>query len=329
MKRREFMLGLSGLVACSTIAQAQQKERRVRRIAILMPFPNNDHFSVIVRVFRQELLKLGWSESNNVQFDERWSTDNMDMVRADAASIVEQKPDVIFIIGDRVTNVFMKLTDSIPIVVGGVTDAIAVGAAESLARPAHNLTGFSLTESSMFGKMLEILKQIAPGTSRVGLMYNPDNSAAATTFRGWFELNARKLGVQPVSLPVHDAAEIEHAIAGIAEQRDGGVLLPPDLTTSRYHIEVVSSISRNGVPAIYWNREFLAPGGLVFYGPDLLDLYRQSAGYVDRILRGEKPGDLPFQQPTVYRLVINLKAAEGLGLTVTPMLLASADEIIE
>ena len=326
MKRREFMLGLGGLVACPTIAQAQQKER-MRRIGILMPFPKSEHFSAVVRVFRQELLKLGWSESDNVEFDERWSTDNMDMVRADAASLVEQKPDVIFTVGDRVTKVFMKLTSSIPIVVGAVSDPIAVGAAESLARPGHNLTGFSLTESSMFGKMLEILKRIAPGISRVGIMYNPDNSVAATAYRQWFELSARQLGIQPVNLTVHDAAEIEHAIAGIAEQRDGGVLLPPDLTTSRYHTEIVTSMARHGIPAIYWNRDF--SGGLVIYGPDLLENYRQSAGYVNRILRGEKPGDLPFQQPTTYRLLINVKTAKGLGLTVSPMLLTSADEVIE
>jgi putative ABC transport system substrate-binding protein len=277
MKRREFMLGLGGLVACPTIAQAQQKER-VRRIGILMPLPKSDHASAFVRVFRQELLKLGWSESDNVQFDERWSTDSMDMVRADAASLVEQKPDVIFIVGDRVTKVFMILTSSIPIVVGALSDPIEVGAAESLARPGHNLTGFSLTESSMFGKMLEILKQIAPGISRVGMMYNPDNPVAATAYRRWFELSAGQLGVQPVNLTVHDVAEIEHAIAGIAEQRDGGVLLPPDLTTNRYPTEIATSMARYGVPAIYWSRAFSEPGGLVIYGPDLLEMYRQSAG---------------------------------------------------
>jgi putative tryptophan/tyrosine transport system substrate-binding protein len=326
MKRREFMLGLGGLVACPSIAQAQQKER-MRRIGILMPIPKSELFSSVVGVFRQELVKLGWSESDNVQFDERWSTDNMDMVRADAASLVEQKPDVIFTVGDRVTKVFMKLTSSIPIVVGAVSDPIAVGAAESLARPGHNVTGFSLTESSMFGKMLEILKQIDPGISRVGMMYNSDNSVAATSYRQWFELSARQLGIQPVNLTVHDAAEIEHAIAGMAEQPGGGVLLPPDLTTSRYHTEIVTSMARYRIPAIYWNRSF--SGGLVIYGPDLLENYRQSAGYVNRILRGEKPGDLPFQQPTTYRLLINVKTAKGLGLTVPPILLTSADEVIE
>ena len=327
MKRREFMFGVAGVVACPIIAQAQQKER-VRRIAILMPFPNRDIFPAYVRVFRQEMLKLGWSESDNVQFDERWSTDNMDMVRADAASLVEQKPDIIFTVGDRVTKVFMNLTSSIPIVVA-VSDPIAVGAAESLSRPGHNLTGFSVTEFSMFGKMLEILKQIAPSISRVGMMYNPDNSVAATTYRRWFELSAGQLGVQPINLAVHDAAEIEHAIAGIAEQRDGGVLVPPDLTTVRYHTEIVTLMARYGVPAIYYGREFSESGGLVNYGPDILALFRQSAGYVDRILRGEKPGDLPFQQPTTYRLLINVKTAKGLGLTVPPMLLASADQVIE
>ena len=328
MKRREFMFGVAGVVACPIIAQAQQKER-VRRIAILMPFPNRDIFPAYVRVFRQELLKLGWSENDNVQFDERWSTDNMDMVRTDAASLVEQKPDVILIAGDRVIPVFMKLTSSIPIVVGLVSDPIAAGAAESLARPGHNLTGFSGTEFSMFGKMLEILKQIAPSISRVGMMYNPDNSVAATTYRRWFELSAGQLGVQPINLAVHDAGEIERAIAGIAEQRDGGVLLPPDLTTFRHRVEVVTSMARYGVPAIYYGREFSESGGLVNYGPDILALFRQSAGYVDRILRGEKPGDLPFQQPTKYRLLINVKTAKELGLIVPPMLLASADQVIE
>jgi putative ABC transport system substrate-binding protein len=216
-----------------------------------------------------------------------------------------------------------------------------VGAAESLSRPGHNLTGFSVTEFSLFGKMLEILKQIAPSISRVGMMYNLDNSVAATSYRRWFELSAGQLGVQPIHLTIHDAAEIEHAIAGIAEQRDGGVLVPPDLTTVRYHTEIVTLMARYGVPAIvtlmarygvpaiYYGREFSESGGLVNYGPDILELFRQSAGYVDRILRGEKPGDLPFQQPTTYRLLINVKTAKGLGLTVPPMLLASADQVIE
>jgi putative tryptophan/tyrosine transport system substrate-binding protein len=328
MRRREFMLGVSGLVACPMIAQAQQKGR-VRRIGILMPFPQSDAaVQARVRVFRQELLRLGWSEGGNVQFDERWSTDNMDVVRADAASLVETKPDVILISGDRAIPVLMKLTSAIPIVVGSTSDPIASGATESLARPGHNVTGFSLLEFSMFGKMLEILKQIAPGISRVGMMFNPDNSVGVT-YRRWFESSAGQLEVQPINLPIHDAASIERAIAGIAEQPNSGILSPPDVTTSTRRTQVVDLMARHRVPAIYSNSVFSEPGGLVIYSPDILEMFRQAAGYVDRILRGERPGDLPFQQPTTYRFLINLKTAKALGLTVPATLLAQADEVIE
>ena len=301
----------------------------MRLIGILMPFPQSDAAAQArVRVFRQELLRLGWSEGGNVKFDERWSTDNMDAVRADASSLVELKPDVILISGDRVIPVFMKSTSSIPIVVGATSDPIASGAAESLARPGHNVTGFSLIEFSMFGKMLEILKQIAPGISHVGMIYNPDNSVGVT-YQRWFESSAGQLGVQPINLPVHDAAEIERAIAGMAEQPNGGILSPPDLTTGIHRTQVVTLMARHRVPAIYSSTSFSETGGLVVYGPDILEMFRQAAGYIDRILRGEKPGDLPFQQPTTYRLLINLKTAKGLGLTVPTTLLARADEVIE
>jgi putative tryptophan/tyrosine transport system substrate-binding protein len=176
--------------------------------------------------------------------------------------------------------------------------------------------------------MLEILKLMAPGISRVGMMYNPDNSVGVTYLR-WFESSAAQLGVQPINLPIRDAASIERAIAGMAEQPNGGILSPPDLTTNIHRTQVVTLVARHRLPAIYTNPLFSEAGGLVTYGPDTLEMFRPAAGYVDRILRGEKPGDLPFQQPTVYRLVINLKAAKGLGLIVTPMLLASADEVIE
>ena len=333
LKRRTVITLLGGAAAASCVswplaAQAQQKER-LRRIGILMPFPDSDAaYRARVRAFRQELARLGWSEGGNVQIDERWSTDNMDVVRADAASLVELNPNVILILGDRVIPVFMKLTSSIPIVVGAVSDPIASGAAESLARPGHNVTGFSLIEFSMFGKMLEILKQIAPGISRVGMMYNPDNSVGVT-YRRWFESSAGQLGVQPINLPVHDAADIERAIAGMAEQPDGGILFPPNLTTSIHRTQVVTLMARHRVPAIYFNSVFSEAGGLVIYGPSILEMFRQAAGYVDRILRGEKPGDLPFQQPTTYQLLINLKTAKAMGLTIPPTLLASADEVIE
>ena len=330
MKRREF-IGLIGSAAAWPLAaraQAQQKER-ARRIGILMPFPQNDaRGQARVRAFRQELLRRGWSEGNNVQFDERWSTDNMDVVRADAASLVELKPDAILTSADRTIPVFMKLTSSIPIVVGATSDPIASGAAESLARPGHNVTGFSLIEFSMFGKMLEILKLLAPGITRVGMIYNPDNPVGAT-YQRWFGPSAKELGVQPIDLPIRDAATIERAIAGMAEQPNGGILSPPDLTAILHRAQVVILTERYRVPAIYTNLSFGEAGGLVTYGADDVEMFRQAAGYVDRILHGEKPGDLPFQQPTTYRLTINIKTATALGLTVPPALVAAADEVIE
>jgi putative ABC transport system substrate-binding protein len=329
MQRREFFILLGGAsTAWPVVARAQQKER-VRRIGILMPFPKGHaRVQAYIREFRQALLRLGWSEGRNVQLDERWSTDNMDAVRVDAASLVEMKPDVILIAGDRVLRVFMKLTSSIPIVVGAISDPIATGAVDSLARPGHNVTGFSLLEFSMFGKMLEILKQIAPDISRVGMMYNPDNPIGVA-YRRWFESSAAQLGLQPIDLPIHNIADIERAITGMAEQPDGGFLLPPDVTTSIHYTEVVNLMARHRVPAIYSTPSFLEAGGLVNYGSDISEMFRQAAGYVDRILRGEKPGDLPFQQPTSYQLRINLKTATAMGLTIPPTLQARADEVIE
>jgi putative ABC transport system substrate-binding protein len=328
MRRREFIVLVGGAATWPLAARAQRGER-IRRVGILMPFPQNDATGrARVGAFRKELLRLGWSEGNNVQFDERWSTDDMDVVRTDAASLVELKPDVILTSADRVIPVFMKLTSSIPIVVGITSDPIASGAAESLARPGHNVTGFSSMEFSMFGKMLEILKQIAPGISRVGMIHNPDNPVGATYLR-WFEPSAGQLGLQPIDLPVHDVAGIESAIAGITAQPNAGLLLPPDLTTGIHRAQVVNLTERHRVPAIYANRFFGEAGGLVTYGADDLEMFRHAAGYVDRILRGEKPGDLPFQQPTAYRLTINIKTATALGLTVPPALLTAADEVIE
>jgi putative ABC transport system substrate-binding protein len=329
MRRRDFIVLLGGAVAGWPFAARAQQKERLRRIGILMPFPQGDALAQArIRVFRQELQRLGWSDGNNVQFDERWSTDNMDVVRADATSLVELKPDVILTFADRVLRVFMKLTSSIPIVVESVTDPIATGAVESLARPGHNVTGFSLIEFSMFGKMLEILKEIAPGISRVGMMYNPDNPIGVT-YRRWFESSAGQLGVQPINLPIRDAADIESAIIGIAEQPDGGILAPPDLTTALHRTQLINLAARHRVPAIYSGPLLSEAGGLVGYSPDVSQMFRKAAGYVDRILRGAKPADLPFQQPTTYVLRINLKTARELGLTVPATLLARADEVIE
>ena len=326
--RRKFITLIGGVAAWPLASRAQQIDR-MRRIGVLLPYPKGDAaIQARVQAFRQELARLGWSEGSNVQFDERWSTDNMDLVRADAANLVSLTPDVIVTVGDRVIPILTKLTRSIPIVVAATSDPIASGAVESLARPGGNVTGFSLIEFSMFGKMLEILKQLAPAISRVGMMYNPDNPVGAAYFRS-FEMIAGQLPVQPINLPIHNIADVERAIASLAGQPNSGVLCPPDLTISSLRTQVSALLVRHRVPAIFTLPAFIAAGGLVSYGPDRLVMFRQSASYVDRILRGEKPGDLPFQQPTIYRLVINLKTAKDLGLTVPDTLLAAADEVIE
>ena len=328
MRRREFITLIGGVAAWPLASRAQQTDR-LRRIGVLLPFPKGDaEMQARVQAFQQELARLGWSEGSNVQFDERWSTDNVDLVRDDAANLVALNPDVIVTLGDRVIPILTKLTRSIPIVVAATSDPIASGAVESLARPGGNVTGFSLIEFSMFGKMLEILKQLAPGVSRVGMMHNPDNPVGAAYFRS-FEMIAGQLPVQPINLPVHDIADIERAIASFADQPNSGILCPPDLTITSLRMQVSALFARYRVPAIFTFSVFTVAGGLVSYGPDILVMFRQSASYVDRILRGEKPGDLPFQQPTIYRLVINVRTAKALGLTVPDTLLVAADEVIE
>ena len=328
MRRRDLIIqGIAGSLAIWPLA-ARAKADRIRRIGILMPFPKGDaEGQARVQAFQQELARLGWSESSNVQFDERWSTDHMDLLRADAANLVELNPDVIVTSGDRVIPILTKLTRSIPIVVAATSDPIASGAVESLARPGGNVTGFSLIEFSIFGKMLETLKRLAPGISRVGMMYNPDNPRA-TDFRA-FEMIAGQLAVQSINLPIHDLSDVEHAIASLADQPNGGVLFPPDLTITSLRTQVSAILISHRLPAISTLPAFAAAGGLASYGANIVVMFRQSASYVDRILRGEKPGDLPFQQPTIYRLVINLKTAKTLGLTVPDTLLAAADEVIE
>src|SRR5262245_32329972 len=221
MRRRDVITFFSGAAVAWPLGARAQQPSGMRLIGILMPFAKSDvGTQANVRVFRQELARLGWTEGGNVQFDEHWSTDNMDLVRADAANLVALNPDVIVIVGDRVIPVLTKLTRSIPIVVASTSDPIAsgAGAVESLARPGHNVTGFSLIEFSIFGKMLEILKSLAPGISRVGMMYNPDNPVGADYLRA-FETAAEQLAVQPINLPIHDLPDVERGIASLAEHR--------------------------------------------------------------------------------------------------------------
>jgi ABC-type uncharacterized transport system substrate-binding protein len=328
MRRREFITFLGGFAAWPLAARAQQPGR-VRRVGILMPYPKGDsEYEARLRAFKQELAKLGWTDGANVRFDEHWTTDNMDMVRSHAASVVASNPDIIVTTGGRVVPVFMRLTRSIPMVLPSASDPVGVGYAQSLAHPGGNVTGFTALELSILGKSLEILKQIRPATVRVALIYNPDNPNSVV-YRRISEAASAPLAIEPIDLPIHGMADIDRAVASLAERGNSGIFFLPDLTISALRDDVVGLVARRRVPAIYSEPFFVKLGGLAFYGADRMEGFRRSAGYVDRILRGEKPGDLPFQQPTKFELAINLKTAKALGLTVPPGLLVAADEVIE
>jgi putative ABC transport system substrate-binding protein len=327
MKRREFITLLGGAAAWPLAARAQGE--RMRRIGILVPYPKADpEIRMRVRAFREELAKLGWTDGATVQFDERWTADHMDRVWAEAASLIASNPDAILATGGRVIPVLMQLSRSVPIVIPGASDPIGVGWATSLARPGGNITGFTMFEVSIFGKTLAFLKQIASVITRVAFIYNPDNPNTVV-YRRTIEEAATPLAVEPIAVPIHDFVDIDRAVTALADRPNSGVLFPTDLTTVALRDEIVALIARHRLPAIYSDPAFVRAGGLAFYGPDRVEPYRRSAGYVDRILRGEKAGDLPFQQPTKYQLILNIKAAKALDLELSPTLFAIADEVIE
>jgi putative ABC transport system substrate-binding protein len=305
------------------MARAQQLARQ-RRVGILLPYAKGDaEYEAYVQAFKQELEKLGWAERRNVQFDEHWTADDMNLVQAHATSLMASQPDVVLAFGGRVVPMLMQLSSSVPIVLPGSGDPVRFGYAKTLARPGKNVTGFAFLELSVIGKSMEILKQLAPSIMRVALIYNPDNPSSAL-YRQASEAAAGPLGIEPADTPIHGFSDIEDAVTNLAGGQNHGLYFLPDVTTLGLREEIVTLVARHRLPAT-----FVKIGGLTCYGPDQTDLFRRSAGYVDRILRGEKPGELPFQLPTKYQLLLNLKAADALGVKVPPALLASADEVIE
>jgi putative ABC transport system substrate-binding protein len=329
VKRREFITLLGCAAASWPLAARAQQSERIRRIGIVMPYAKGDtENEARVQAFKQELEKLGWVEGRNVQFDEHWTTDNMDLVRSHAASLMASNPDVVLASGGRVVPILRQLSNSIPIVLPGASDPVGVGYAKSLARPGGNVTGFALFELSMLGKSLEILKQIAPAIVRAVLIYNPDNPNTVL-YRQTSKAASGLLGIEAVDVPTHGLADIDRAVTSLANSKNTGIFFLPDITNLALRHELVELAARRNLPAMYSESVFVKIGGLASYGTDRIDLYRRAAGYVDRILRGEKPGDLPFQQPTKYELVINLKTAKALGLDVPLQLQQLADEVIE
>jgi putative tryptophan/tyrosine transport system substrate-binding protein len=303
---------------------------RVRRIGVLMGLAETDpEAKPRVTAFQQELQRLGWTEGRNARIDYRWGGGDASRIRAYAVELAGLRPDVIVANATPVIDAVRQETRTIPIVFVLASDPIGNGFVENLARPGGNLTGFSNFEFSMGGKWLETLKEIAPYLVKVAMLFNPETAPYAGNFIGPAQSAATKLGVNLALMSVRDSGELEHAIASLAGASDVGLIMLPDIFTSTHRDLLIAQVARSRVPAIYAYRYFVDDGGLVSYGVDTTDVFRQTASYVDRILRGANPGELPVQAPTKFELVISLKTAKALGVTVPPSLLARADKVIE
>jgi putative ABC transport system substrate-binding protein len=326
--RREFVALLGGAAAWPLAAHAQQPER-VRRIGVLMVGAESDHESRRrVTAFERELRNLGWIVSRNLQIDYRWSVSDDERAAAAAAELLRLIPDVVLASAPPALRAVQQTTRTTPIVFAAISEPVAQGFVASLAHPGGNTTGFASLEPTLGAKWLELLKEIAPHVTRVAAMRNPASAPIGAQFIHSAEAAASKLVLKTVEAQVHEPAEIEAVITKLGREPGGGLIILPDAFLSLHQRLVIDLAARHRVPAIYPFRYF-AGGGLVSYGPDVADQFRRAAGYVDRIFRGEKPADLPVQQPTKFELVINIKTAKALGLDVPPTLLARADEVIE
>jgi putative ABC transport system substrate-binding protein len=328
VRRREFITLFGGAAAWPLAARAQQGER-MRRIGMLLPAAADDaEFQARVGAFLPGLGQLGWTIGRNVRIDTRWATANAAEVRRHAAELAALAPDVILAHGGGPVGALLQATRTVPIVFPIAGDPVGAGLVESLARPGGNATGFMIYEFSLAGKWLELLKQIAPGVTRVAVLRDTAQGAGTSLFAA-IQTAAPSLRVEVTPVNLRDASEIDRAVADFARTSNGGLIVTGSALSNVHHKLIITLAARHKLPAIYFERSFVAGGGLISYGSDYIDHYRRAAGYVDRILKGEKPGDLPVQAPTKFELVINLNTAKALGLEIPPMLLARADEVIE
>jgi putative ABC transport system substrate-binding protein len=326
--RRDFIAGLGGAAAWPLAAHAQQGNR-VRRIGALTLGDENDpEGKRRVTAFTQALAVLGWTDGRNVRMDLRWGGGDTDRIRAFAQELVGLKPDMILTGTTPATIAVQRETQTIPIVFVNVSDPVESGIIERLNRPGGNITGFADFEASLGGKWLELLSQIAPGLKRAAIMFNPDTSPASV-YMPSLETAARSLKVAPITAPVRNDVEIEEAIIALGHEPEGGLVVMPGVFMFAHRAPIIMAAARNNVPAVYNLSAFARDGGLLSYGVDPLDTFRRAASYVDRILRGEKPGDLPVQLPTKYEMAVNLKTAKALSLAIPPLILLRADEVIE
>ena len=333
MKRREFITLLGGAVATSVcgplVVRAQPSERRMRRVGVLMLYGENDPAGQArAGAFTQQLEKLQWEVGRNLQIDYHWGIGDADWIRSAVTQLLRLRPDVILANGGQSVRPVQQATRTIPVIFIGSTDPVAEGFVQSLAHPGGNTTGFTVLEPNHGSKLLGWFKEIAPRARRISVLVDPDNSGNLALAKS-ATMAARTLAMELTVAPVRAPAEIEAAIARLENEPDCGLVVPPDPLINTHRRLIIELAARYRLPAIYALRAATVEGGLISYGVDLPELFRQAARYADRILRGERPSDLPVQQPTKFELIINLKTARTLGLEVPPTVLASADEVIE
>jgi len=331
MRRRDFITVIAGLGAVwpLTLTARAQQPQRMRRIGVIIPGTADDaEYQARMAAFLQELQQLGWSDGRNVRIDTRWAAGDANLFRKYATELVAFEPDVILAPGSTSLGLLLQTTRTVPIVFATILDPVGAGFVESLARPGGNATGFIAFEYGLSGKWLELLKQIAPNLTRVAVLRDPAVAAGIGQFAA-IQSVAPSLGVELRPIDVREANEIERAVTMFARSANAGLIVTAASGSAIHADLIVSLAARHKLPAVYGNRHFVTGGGLISYGPDRVDQYWRAAAYVDRILKGEKPADMPVQAPTKFELVINLKTAKALGIAVPPALLAQANEVIE
>jgi putative ABC transport system substrate-binding protein len=330
MRRRQFIAGLGGVAAWPIAAWALQPGR-MRRVGVLMAFDENDpEAKAYLSGFTQGLAELGWTDGRNLRMDVRWAAGNVDRMRMSAKELLDLQPDVILAHGTPATAAFQRETRTIPIVFASVSDPVGDGFVASLPRPGGNTTGFISQEATMAGKWLELLTEIAPGVKRVAAMFNPDTAPSGGRYvLPAFEAAARSFKVAPIAAPIHSDAEIETVITSLGREPGGGLVVMPDTFVESRRAHIILLAARNNVPTVYPDSVWARDGGLLSYGPNRADIFRRSAAYVDRILRGAKPAELPVQVPIKFEMTLNVKTAKALGLTIPSSFLLRSDEVIE
>jgi putative tryptophan/tyrosine transport system substrate-binding protein len=329
VRRREFITLIGGAAAAWPLAARAQQPERMRRVGVLMPLAADDaEGQARLAAFLQGLQQLGWIDGSNVRIDTRWTAGDAERIRRDAAELLALAPDVILAAGGQIMTLLLQATRTVPIVFTQTPDPVGAGFVATLARPGGNATGFTQFEYGISAKWLELLKQIAPRVTRAAVLRDSTNPAGIGQF-GAIQGVAPSFGVEVSPVNVDDASEIESAVTAFARGLNGGLIVLSNALAIVHRDLIITLAARHRLPAVYAARYFVRGGGLISYGPDAIDPHRRAASYVDRILKGEKPADLPVQAPTKYELVINLKSAKALGIEIPTSLLARADEVIE